>query len=62
MKRFMAILLAAALSVGILAGCGTNTASSTTKATGETTKAATEKKNIVLWYYWGNGKPSDSSW
>ena len=67
MKRFMAILLAAALSVGILAGCGTNTASSTTKATGETTKAAasaattaatadttaaTEKKNIVLWYYW----------
>ena len=67
MKRFMAILLAAALSVGILAGCGTNTASSTTTATGETTKAAasaattaatadttaaTEKKNIVLWYYW----------
>ena len=64
MKRFMAILLAAALSVGILAGCGTNTASSTTTTTGETTKAAssaattadttaaTEKKNIVLWYYW----------
>jgi len=67
MKRFMAILLAAALSAGILAGCGTNTTSSSSTATGETTKAAAgatttaaatdttaaaQKKNIVLWYYW----------
>jgi len=40
MKRFMAILLAAALSAGILAGCATNTTSSGTTTTGETTKAA----------------------
>ena len=41
MKRFMAILLAAALSAGILAGCTANTASSSSATTaGETTKAA----------------------
>ncbi len=40
MKRFMAILLAAALSASILAGCAANTTPTATTTTGETTKAA----------------------
>ncbi len=66
MKRFTAILLALALSVGLLAGCASNAAATTKAASGDTAAAATkagtqadttaapaaEKKNIVLWYYW----------
>jgi len=44
MKRFMAILLAAALSAGILAGCGTNTTSSSSTATGKTTPAKIQQQ------------------
>ncbi len=64
MKRFTAILLALALSAGLLAGCGIKSATTTDAASGDTTAAdtkadtkadttaAAEKKDIVLWYYW----------
>ncbi|HHW01147.1 MAG TPA: ABC transporter substrate-binding protein [Clostridiaceae bacterium] len=61
MKRFLVVILALVITVGLLAGCSgkqpsskTDTGTSTpeTDTSGSDKEPASEKKSLTLWYYW----------
>ena len=63
MRKFLSIVLMLALTTSMLVGCSAKSKSSSTsedlstEATKEdttSTEVATEKKDVVIWYYWEN--------